>query len=76
VYPAGYRVKFLPATIREHTPWFDVTAEYRRLQDRIVFHQELSWLVSRVEPAEYAGFKRSLEMAARKLKQHIVLEEK
>lgn len=76
VFPQEYAVKFLPAEVKEDNPWFRVNAGYSRHGATIKYRQEIVWFKTRVEPEQYTDFKRALEVCARDLKQHIVLEKK
>lgn len=72
--PAGFKVKYLPQSIAEESPWLDFSAEYRVSADKISFVQKNKVKKPVIGIGEYAQFKQFYESLAKKIKQRVVLE--
>jgi hypothetical protein len=72
--PVGFKVKYLPKSIIEESPWFDFSAEYKVIGNKISFFQKNKLKKLSVSIQEYPKFKLFYESLAKKIKQRIVLE--
>jgi len=72
--PAGFKVRYLPESIREESPWIKFEATYEYLKGKIIFKQRNETKKNMVPDSEYNDFKKFTEKVALATKQNIVLE--
>ena len=73
--PDNFKLKYLPESLTEDSPWLKLTIEYKKEGNRLYFNQKIESKGTKILPEEYPGFKKFLENAAKKVKQRVVLEE-
>jgi hypothetical protein len=72
--PPNLKLKYLPATISEETPWLKFKVDYQKIDNKIVFSQLFQLKCKEIPVAEYPSFKEFFAGLAKKIKQRIVLE--
>ncbi|MCX5712047.1 MAG: DUF3857 and transglutaminase domain-containing protein, partial [Candidatus Omnitrophica bacterium] len=72
--PADFKVKYLPKSIIETSPWLDFSAEYKVSGNKISFIQKNKLNKRTIGIQEYPQFKQFYESLAKKIKQRVVLE--
>ncbi|MCX5709442.1 MAG: DUF3857 domain-containing protein [Candidatus Omnitrophica bacterium] len=72
--PPGLKVKYLPPSFSEESPWIKFSLDYGYHGNRIEFKQRSETKKHTILKSEYAEFKRFFERIAKGAKQRIVLE--
>ncbi|MFA5156532.1 MAG: DUF3857 domain-containing protein [Candidatus Omnitrophota bacterium] len=72
--PDGFKVKYMPESVSEDSPWLKFSAAYRQDGKNIYFLQRMEMKNTLVTETEYPAFKNFIERLAKKIKQRIVLE--
>lgn len=72
--PDRFRIKYMPSSIRQESPWMDYAVTYRRDKGRVYVTQRTLLKTKRVSRDEYDKFKRFVGNVAKQIKESIVLE--
>ncbi|MCX5711295.1 MAG: DUF3857 domain-containing protein [Candidatus Omnitrophica bacterium] len=72
--PPGLKVKYLPPSLDEDSPWIKFSLDYGYHGNKIEFKQRSETKNHIIRKSEYAEFKRFFERIAKGAKQRIVLE--
>jgi len=72
--PAGFVVKYMPASISEDNPWMFFIFEYKFKNNKLYFRQKVESKKRVILQDEYPDFKKVFEGLAKKVKQRVILE--
>ncbi len=75
VLPAGWKVRYLPGSFSEDSPWVRVDVEYSVKGDSLFFRQKTELKRRRIPAAEYGDFREFCRRLALRTKERVVLEE-
>jgi tetratricopeptide (TPR) repeat protein len=74
VLPAGWKIRYLPGSFSEESPWLRVDVEYSLKGNSLVFRQKTEIKRRRISAAEYENFREFSRRLALKTKERVVLE--
>jgi len=74
VLPAGWKIRYLPGSFSEESPWLRVDVEYSVKGNSLVFRQRTEIKRRRISAAEYENFREFSRRLALKTKERVVLE--
>jgi len=75
VLPAGWKVRYLPESFSEDSPWLRVDVDYTVKGGGLFFFQRTEIKRRTVPAAEYGDFREFCRRLARRTKERVVLEE-